>query len=106
MITSVQIFSKMKKPKKVKEKPKSKRALKKEKLNSMFSFVENYKPTVVDEDARKRNAKKNFILLVSKETTCLRPDIYLDSDRVCNICPLSEFCNCSLKKFSKSFNRK
>ena len=89
-----------------KEKPKSKREIKQEKLNSMFDFVVNYKPSVIDHDLKKKNAKQNFIQLVSKETTCLRPDIYLDYDRVCDVCPLSEHCNCSLKKFSKSFAKK
>jgi hypothetical protein len=94
----------MKKTKK--EKPKSKRVLKKEKLDSLFNFVENYKPAVIDYESKKRNAKNNFIQIVSKETTCLRPDIYLDYDRFCDACPLSEYCNCTIKKFSKKWNKK
>lgn len=93
----------MKREKKVK--PKSKRVLKKEKLNSLFDFVDNYKPTVIDHEAKRKNAKSNFIQLVSKETTCLRPDVYLDNSRICDPCPLSEYCNCSLKKFSKTFGK-
>ena len=32
---------------------------------------------------------------------CLRPDIYLNSGRVCDDCMYSEFCICDVKKFSK-----
>lgn len=32
---------------------------------------------------------------------CLRPDIFLNSGRVCDNCMYSEFCLCSIKKFSK-----
>jgi hypothetical protein len=32
---------------------------------------------------------------------CLRPDIYLNSGRVCDNCMYSEFCLCGAKKFSK-----
>ena len=104
MITSVQNFFKMGRPKKIKEK--SKRIKKQEKLNSLFDFVEKYKPTVVDEDLKKKTAKQKFIQLVKSETSCLRPDIYLDSYRICDKCPLSEYCNCNIKKFSKSFIKK
>ncbi len=36
---------------------------------------------------------------------CLRPDIYLNSGRVCDSCMYSEFCICGAKKFSKKYNQ-
>ena len=33
---------------------------------------------------------------------CLRPDIYLNSGRTCDDCHMSDYCQSSCKKFSKS----
>jgi hypothetical protein len=35
------------------------------------------------------------------ESSCIRPDIYLNNDKYCNGCPWSEYCICGLKRFSK-----
>lgn len=34
---------------------------------------------------------------------CLRPDIFLDSDRKCDYCKYVQYCLCPVKKVSKNF---
>jgi hypothetical protein len=54
------------------------------------------------------NAPRNIIDLkkdkkmceILTESTCMRPDIYLDNDRTCDYCSINEYCRCRLKKFS------
>jgi hypothetical protein len=36
---------------------------------------------------------------------CLRPDIFLNSGRVCDSCMYAEYCVCDIKKFSKKHSQ-
>lgn len=57
-----------------------------------FEFV--YRPNVIDLKKNAEECKK------ATEGTCWRPDIYLNNDRTCDNCVLSEHCACVLKRFS------
>jgi hypothetical protein len=35
------------------------------------------------------------------ESSCIRPDIYLDNDRNCDGCPYFDHCICSKKRLDK-----
>jgi hypothetical protein len=37
---------------------------------------------------------------------CIRPDIFLDNDRTCDMCSLRRCCSCRIKKFSKYYDEK
>jgi hypothetical protein len=37
---------------------------------------------------------------------CLRPDIFLDSDRTCDYCSMNSYCLANNKTFSKKYNYK
>jgi hypothetical protein len=52
------------------------------------------------------NLKDEQICVAHTRDSCLRPDIYLNSDRTCDICYLNKFCKCPIKKFSKNYEKK
>lgn len=45
-------------------------------------------------------SKKAYIEDLTR-SSCMRPDIYLNSGRVCDNCMYAEYCICEVKKFSK-----
>lgn len=45
---------------------------------------------------------ENIIRMTSNPDQCLRPDIFLDSGRICNQCHFQEHCKCSIKTFDAS----
>lgn len=94
----------MGRPKKIKPEPTRKRIKKQQKLESLLEMVKNYKPPVQVEKSKK-DANNRFHKIVEESGDCFRPDIYLESSRVCDDCPLVQYCTCRLKKFSKSYKK-
>jgi hypothetical protein len=47
-----------------------------------------------------------FVAEITKESGCIRPDIYLDNDKVCDDCPYNQPCQSSVKAFSKRYKTK
>ena len=102
----------VKKAKKEKPIPKTKR------LKEAEEEFKNAKEQKREEKARKcemRGTFKNTPLIpldLSKQevvenltlTACIRPDIFLDSGRMCNLCHHNEFCIAPCKKFGKIEN--
>ncbi len=71
-----------------------KKAKKEETVQDLINFQYTPKPP------RAYGSRKAYIEDLTKGS-CLRPDIYLNSGRVCDKCMYSEFCICRVKKFSK-----
>lgn len=69
-------------------------------LNKLLEAAEEYnfvgkKTTPVN--LKKDRAEVEFLT----NGTCLFPNRYLDNDRTCVSCDISEFCVCSFKNFGK-----
>lgn len=47
----------------------------------------------------------DLVSQISKESGCIRPDIFLDNDRVCDDCPYNQHCQANNKTFSKRYKQ-
>ena len=72
--------------------------LKKTKKEETAHTLSNFQ--YIPQPPRAYASKKAYIEDLTR-SSCLRPDIYLNSGRVCDKCMYAEYCLCGLKKFSK-----
>jgi len=95
------------KPKSNKQ-PKAKRVTKKETraltIERMICSMPTYQPTARNTVLLKDSPE--YIIKLSKESGCLRPDIFLDCGRKCDDCPYNHYCQSNNKTFSKHFEPK
>lgn len=76
--------------------------LKKSKKEDTVQTLVNFQ--YIPQPPRAYGSKRAYIEDLTKGA-CLRPDIYLNSGRLCDDCMYSEFCICSVKRFSKKRNQ-
>jgi hypothetical protein len=51
-------------------------------------------------------AKSKHLTQEFTNGTCMQPHVYLNNDSTCDACPLFDNCGCSVKKLSKSMQRR
>jgi len=85
--------------------PRKKRITKKEtrakKIADLIHTTPVYKPATRKSYLLKDSPE--FVAEITKESGCIRPDIFLDNDRVCDDCPYNQHCQANNKSFSKRY---
>lgn len=61
--------------------------------------VKKWKPA----ERRFYNTTAEFVIDNTKNGSCIAPKLYLDSDRVCDNCPYKQWCQSTVKQFSKKY---
>jgi len=94
-------------PNKPAAKPKTKRISKKQTRATMVSEMVQSIPTYNPQPRVMVYLKDSpdYVQRLSKESGCLRPDIFLDNDRVCDDCPYNQHCQANNKAFSKHYKQ-
>ena len=70
-------------------------------LKELKEFGEKYKNPETINNTKKNLLKTKEGIINLTESSCIRPDIYLDNDRTCNGCPYFDHCVCSIKRLDK-----
>jgi hypothetical protein len=72
------------------------------KLEQLKEFAKSYKSSETNLNNNKKNLLKSKEGIANlTESSCIRPDIYLDNDRNCGGCPYFDHCICSIKSLEK-----
>ena len=75
-------------------------------LKTLSDFAKSFASSDKSKSASKGNLlkfKDGIRMLTS--SSCIRPDIFLNNDRICDYCMYSEDCVSGVKKFSKYYNK-
>jgi hypothetical protein len=79
----------------------TKKQIRSEIVASMIRSMPVYKPTTRQVGYLKDSPA--LIIETSKQSGCLRPDIFLDCNKVCDECPYNQLCLARNKTFSKYY---
>jgi len=92
-----------KEPKKtfVKKIRQSKKQVRSQIVESMIQSMPIYRPVARQVGYLKDSP--DLVASLSKGSGCLRPDIFLDCNRVCDECPYNQHCLANNKSFSKYY---
>ena len=71
------------------------------KIEELIRTIPAYKPGKSQVCFLKDNPA--FVAQITKESGCVRPDIFLDNDRVCDYCPYNQCCQSANRVFSKKY---